>query len=67
MLYISGTVSHFVMTVHFSVLTNLKEEIGRFKALNSVTRCPCSSTAEINYYGRTPESEREVSGTAMKG
>ncbi|KAI9444830.1 ribonuclease T2 [Lactarius indigo] len=36
------------------------EQFGRFKAMNSVTKSSCSSTAEIHYYERTPGSEREV-------
>ena len=60
--HVSGTVSCFTRAeaMGFLVLMDVKEQFGRFKALDSVTNSSCSSTAGIYYYERTPTSERDV-------
>ena len=60
--HVSGTVSCFTRTeaMGFLVLMDVKEQFGRFKALDSVTNSTCSSTAGIYYYERTPASEHDV-------
>lgn len=57
--HVSGTVSRFTRP-EAMVLMDVKEQFGRFKALDSVTNSTCSSTAGIYYHERTPTSEHDV-------
>jgi ribonuclease T2 len=60
--HVSGTVSCFTRpeVMGSLVLMDVKEQFGRFKALDTVTNSSCSSTDGIYYYERTPASEHDV-------
>jgi len=58
--HISGTVSCSMHPDNSLMLIGVKEQFGRFKAVDSVTKSSCSSTDGIYYYERTPTSERDV-------
>jgi ribonuclease T2 len=58
--HVNGTVSCFTRLVGSLVLMNIKERLGNLKALDTAKESSCSSADGINYYERTPTSERDV-------